>query len=49
MTPSPALSELRGALQLPGEAREPIVLDIAMRLRLEDLPVFVARMVPARA
>lgn len=49
MTPTPALSELRGALQLPNDAREPIVLDIAMRLRLEDLPLFVARMVPTRA
>ncbi|BCS32748.1 hypothetical protein TBR22_A19700 [Luteitalea sp. TBR-22] len=49
MAPTPALSELRGALDLPGDAREPIVLDIAMRLRLEDLPLFVARMVPARA
>ena len=46
MTASPPLSELRGALQLSGEAREPLVLDIAMRLRLEDLPLFVARMVP---
>ena len=47
MTASTPLSELRGALQLPGEDREPLVLDIAMRLRLEDLPLFVARMVPA--
>ena len=46
MTASTPLSELRGALQLSGEAREPLVLDIAMRLRLEDLPLFVARMVP---
>ena len=44
MTASTPLSELRGALQLSGEAREPLVLDIAMRLRLEDLPLFVARM-----
>lgn len=49
MTPSPPLSELRGALALPGDAREPLVLDIAHRLRLEDLPLFVARMVPDRA
>jgi hypothetical protein len=48
MTPSTALSELRGALHLSGEAREPIVLDIATRLRLADLPLFVARMVPDR-
>ena len=48
MTVSEPLSELRGALQLPGEARAPLVLDIAMRLRLEDLPRFVARMVPDR-
>lgn len=48
MTASTPLSELRGALQLSGEAREPIVLDIAMRLRLDDLPLFVARMVPDR-
>ena len=48
MTASTPLSELRGALQLSGEAREPLVLDIAMRLRLEDLPLFVARMVPDR-
>ena len=47
MTASTPLSELRGALQLSGEAREPLVLDIAMRLRLEDLPLFVARMVPS--
>ena len=47
MTASTPLSELRGALQLSGAAREPLVLDIAMRLRLEDLPLFVARMVPA--
>ena len=46
MTASTPLSELRGALQLSGEAREPLVLDIAMRLRLDDLPLFVARMVP---
>lgn len=46
MAPSTALSELRGALQLSGEARAPLVLDIAMRLRLEDLPLFVARMAP---
>ena len=48
MTASTPLSELRGALHLSGEAREPIVLDIAMRLRLDDLPLFVARMVPDR-
>jgi hypothetical protein len=48
MAESTPLSELRGALQLSGEAREPIVHDIAMRLRLEDLPLFVARMVPDR-
>jgi hypothetical protein len=48
MTASGPLSELRGALQLPGEARAPLVLDIAMRLRLEDLPLFVARMAPDR-
>jgi hypothetical protein len=48
MTASSPLSELRGALQLSGEAREPIVHDIAMRLRLDDLPLFVARMVPDR-
>jgi hypothetical protein len=48
MTASGPLSELRGALELPGEARAPLVLDIAMRLRLEDLPLFVARMVPDR-
>ena len=48
MTASEPLSELRGALQLPGEARAPLVLDIATRLRLEDLPLFVARMVPER-
>ena len=48
MTPSAPLSELRGALQLPGAAREPLVLDIAARLRLEDLPLFVARMAPDR-
>lgn len=48
MTASTPLSELRGALHLSGAAREPIVLDIAMRLRLEDLPLFVARMVPDR-
>lgn len=48
MTESTPLSELRGALQLSGEAREPIVHDIAMRLRLEDLPLFVARMAPDR-
>jgi hypothetical protein len=47
MTASTPLSELRGALQLSGEAREPLVLDIATRLRLEDLPLFVARMVPS--
>ena len=47
MTASTPLSELRAALQLSGEAREPLVLDIAMRLRLEDLPLFVARMVPS--
>ena len=47
MTACTPLSELRGALQLSGAAREPLVLDIAMRLRLEDLPLFVARMVPA--
>ena len=47
MAASTPLSELRGALQLSGEAREPLVLDIAMRLRLEDLPLFVARMVPS--
>ena len=46
MTASAPLSELRGALHLSNEAREPIVLDIAARLRLEDLPLFVARMVP---
>lgn len=49
MTASGPLSELRGALHLPGDARAPIVLDIANRLRLEDLPLFVARMVPDRA
>lgn len=49
MTPTPALSELRGALHLPTDAREPIVLDIAHRLSLEDLPLFVARMVPDQA
>ncbi len=48
MAASPPLSELRGALHLPGEARAPVVLDIATRLRLEDLPLFVARMVPER-
>lgn len=48
MTESTPLSELRGALHLSGAAREPIVHDIAMRLRLEDLPLFVARMVPDR-
>lgn len=48
MTESSLLSELRGALHLSGEAREPIVHDIALRLRLEDLPLFVARMVPDR-
>jgi hypothetical protein len=48
MAESSALSELRGALLLSGEAREPLVHDIAMRLRLEDLPLFVARMVPDR-
>ncbi len=42
------LSELRGAIQLPGEVRAPLVLDIAKRLHLEDLPLFVARMVPDR-
>ena len=36
----------RGALQLSGDARAPLVLDIATRLRLEDLPLFVARMAP---
>ena len=46
MTASAPLSELRGALHLSNEAREPIVLDIAARLCLEDLPLFVARMVP---
>jgi hypothetical protein len=46
MTASAPLSELRGALHLSNEAREPIVLDIAARLSLEDLPLFVARMVP---
>lgn len=46
MAPSTALSELREALQLSGEARTPVVLDIAARLRLEDLPLFVARMAP---
>lgn len=49
MTASQPLSELRGALHLPGEARAPIVLDIANRLCLEDLPLFVARMAPERA
>ena len=48
MTASTPLSELRGALQLPGAARAPLVHDIAMRLRLEDLPLFVARMAPDR-
>lgn len=48
MAASTPLSELRGAIQLPGEARAPLVLDIAMRLRLEDLPLFVARMAPDR-
>jgi hypothetical protein len=47
MTPCSPLSELRGALQLSCEDRAPLVLDIATRLRLEDLPLFVARMVPA--
>ncbi len=49
MEASEPLSELRGALQLPDAARGPIVHDIAMRLRLEDLPLFVARMATARA
>jgi hypothetical protein len=49
MTASRPLSELRGALHLPGDARAPIVLDIANRLCLEDLPLFVARMAPDRA
>ena len=48
MTQCEPLSELRGALQLPGDARAPIVLDIATRLRLVDLPLFVARMAPDR-
>lgn len=46
---SPPLSELRAALHLDDAARAPLVLDIATRLRLEDLPRFVARMVPGRA
>lgn len=46
---SPPLSELRAALSLDDDARAPLILDIAMRLRLEDLPTFVARMVPDRA
>ncbi len=46
MTASAPLSELRGALHLPSEARQPILVDIAARLCLEDLPLFVARMVP---
>lgn len=49
MTASEPLSELRGAIHLPTDARAPIVLDIANRLRLEDLPLFVARMAPDRA
>ena len=48
MAESSPLSELRGALQLSDEARGPLVHDIAMRLRLEDLPLFVARMAPSR-
>lgn len=44
-----ALSELRGAILLPSDAREPVVIDIARRLSLEDLPVFVARMAPEDA
>lgn len=48
MAESTPLSELRGALQLSDEDRGPLVHDIAMRLRLEDLPLFVARMVPNR-
>ncbi len=48
MEASPPLAELRDALALSREARGPAVDDIALRLRLEDLPLFVARMVPDR-
>ena len=48
MAASPPLAELRDALALSREARGPAIDDIATRLRLEDLPRFVARMAPDR-
>jgi hypothetical protein len=44
-----ALSELRGALHLGEAARATRVRDIAARLHLEDLPLFLQRIVPQRA
>lgn len=53
MTASAPLSELRAALGLDQSLRASKVLDIAARLRLDDLPTFVERVVervvPARA
>lgn len=48
MVASPPLAELRDALALSRDVRGPAIDDIALRLRLEDLPRFVARMVPDR-
>ena len=46
---SPALAELLAALHLDERARASCIEEIAARLRLEDLPTFVRRMMPNRA
>jgi hypothetical protein len=46
---SPPLAELRAALHLDEPVRGSRIADIAARLRLEDLPTFVRRMMPDRA
>lgn len=47
--PSPPLAELRAALHLDEPVRGSRIAEIAARLRLEDLPTFVRRMMPDRA